>query len=78
MHKLTSLEAQRVTSVLDETLASLNLLTFLPEGPTQAMQDDLTARLQEGGANGAKSGLGMLWKLEVSEGGGGRGRREGG
>jgi len=30
MHKLTSLEAQRVVSVLDSTISSLTLLSYLP------------------------------------------------
>lgn len=68
MHKLTSLEAQRVTSVLDETLAKLNTLTFIPEAPEQPLSDKINSCLQDGGCNATKSYLQTLWQLEVSRG----------
>ena len=42
MHKLTNVEAQRVMSVLDETIDNLSVLTSVPVHPNYPTLDTLT------------------------------------
>ena len=54
MHKLTSLEAQRVTSVLDSTLEKLQTLSYIPTEPDADTVDSVVGSLQESGSNDVK------------------------
>lgn len=54
MHKLTSLEAQRVTSVLDSTLEKLQTLSYIPTEPDADTVDAVVGALQESGSNNVK------------------------
>ncbi|GMH85741.1 hypothetical protein TrST_g4801 [Triparma strigata] len=64
MHKLTSLEAQRVTSVLDSTLEKLQTLSYIPTEPDADTVDSVVGSLQESGSNNVKSCIQQLWQLE--------------
>ena len=66
MHKLTSLEAQRVTSVLDNTLEKLQTLSYFPTEPDADTMDSITNALADSGTNNVKSCLHSLWQLEDS------------
>lgn len=59
MHKLTSLEAQRVTSVLEDTLERLQALSYVPV-MTNNNEDELLSSVD---ASQAKC-LQTLWQLE--------------
>jgi hypothetical protein len=63
MHKLSSLEAQRVTAVLDDTLESLNSLSYVPISPSPYEEEILQA-LTDAEMLNVKSCLQSLWQLE--------------
>eukprot|EP00752_Nemacystus_decipiens_P005348 g4849.t1 len=60
MHKLTSVEAQRVIAVMEDTLDKLNGLSYMP----CTAKLDLLDALAEAGANPVKSCLQTQWLME--------------
>ncbi|CAM9316669.1 unnamed protein product [Choristocarpus tenellus] len=62
MHKLTSVEAQRVIAVMEDTLDKLNLMSYVP----CTSRLDLLDKLAEAGANPIKSCLQAQWLMEQS------------
>ena len=67
MHKLTSLEAQRVTSVLSDTIDKLQTLSYVPVDPSGLELDSHTSALQEAGCNQVKTCMQSLWAMEENE-----------
>ena len=75
MHKLTSMEAQRVIAVLEDALDKLNQLSYVP----RAANLELLDKMAEAGANPVKSCLQAQWQVRKKGGpdgqfGGGEGK----
>mmetsp|Transcript_6285 Transcript_6285/g.24488 ORF Transcript_6285/g.24488 Transcript_6285/m.24488 type:complete len:373 (-) Transcript_6285:7-1125(-) len=64
MHKVTSMEAHRVLSVIEDTLEKLSYLSYLPEDPSSAASSDLVTLLSRDSAAQASGALDKMLKLE--------------
>ena len=63
MHKLSRVEAERVSAVLDETIAKLRLVRCVPKEPVPPALDDLS---RSGGRQLAAS-VDAVWQLEAEK-----------